>query len=85
MGLRNSREALTLAMAINAILRGSPAAALDILTQRLKALEKSILDSSGNVARWMELLPTSEAHLSSQEETIKAQKLEQAEKALKKV
>ena len=84
MGLRNSREAFTLSTAIDCILRGSPAGALDVLTQRLKALEKSIIDGNWHVARWLELLPTSEANLSLQEETQRAQKLEAAERSLKK-
>ena len=83
MGLRNSREALTLAYAMDALLRGEPSAAMDILAQRLKALERSIVDSNWNVARWMELIPTGEAQLSSQEETQRAQKIESAERALK--
>eukprot|EP00973_Karenia_brevis_P083092 11520021-Karenia_brevis.AAC.1 len=58
MGLRNSREALTLAGIINALLRGNPAGALDIVAQRLKAPERSIVDENWQVAGWMELIPT---------------------------
>eukprot|EP00973_Karenia_brevis_P089894 12399956-Karenia_brevis.AAC.1 len=84
MGLRNSREALTLATAIDQILKGSPAGALDVLMQRLKALERSIIDGNWNTARWFELIPTSEANLSLQEEALQAQKLERSERDLKK-
>ena len=83
MGLRNSREAQTLAYAMDSLLRGEPSACMDILAQRLKALEGSIVDSNWNVARWMELIPTGEAQLSSQEETQRVQKIESAERALK--
>ena len=58
MGLRNSREALTLATAMDALLRGNAGGAMDVLAQRLKALERSIVDSNWQVARWMELIPT---------------------------
>eukprot|EP00973_Karenia_brevis_P011721 1585919-Karenia_brevis.AAC.1 len=61
MGLRNSREAITLASCMDALLRGNQAGALDILAQRLKALERSIVDQNWNVARWMELIPTGDA------------------------
>eukprot|EP00973_Karenia_brevis_P073877 10270897-Karenia_brevis.AAC.1 len=84
MGLRNSREALTLSAIIDALLRGNPAGALDIVAQRLKALERSIVDGNWQTARWMELIPTGEAQLSMQEETLKAQRLEKAERDLRK-
>ena len=83
MGLRNSREALTLAHAMDSLLRGEPSSAMDILAQRLVALERSVVDQNWSVARWMELIPTGDAQLSTQEAAQKAQKIESAERALK--
>ena len=83
MGLRNSREALTLAASMDALLRGNTSGAMDVLAQRLKALERSIVDSNWQEARWMELIPTGDAQLSSQEETQRAQKLEKADRDIR--
>ena len=66
------------------MLRGNTAGAMDIVAQRLKALERSIVDSSWATARWMELIPTGDAHLTLQAEALIAQKLEKADRELRK-
>ena len=84
MGLRNSREAQTIAMAVDHLLRGSAAGAMDVLAQRMKARERAISDGNWNTARWFELIPTGDVQLTVQEEAHRAQKLEKLERDLRK-
>ena len=58
MGLRNSREARTLCCALDHLARGEYGETADLLSQRLKALEKAQKDgNSWRQAQWLELLP----------------------------
>jgi len=80
MGLRNARELQTLAMASDLIIRGQVSSGLDVLLQRWKAIEKSLVDGNWGVARWLELIPNTDMPLASREETRAALKAEKAEK-----
>ena len=82
MGLRNSREIETLSLIADLLLRGEEAAGLDVVMQRLKALERSLVDENWTVARWYELIPTGEAQLTSRAEATAALKLEESERKL---
>ena len=84
MGLRNSRELESWALLIDCLLRGETAAGLDVAMQRLKALERSIVDGSWSVARWYELIPTSASHLTDRHEALAAMRLEKSEQDLRK-
>ncbi|CAK0864466.1 unnamed protein product [Prorocentrum cordatum] len=57
IGLRTSREMRTLTLAIGLIAGGHFLKALDVLTQRFKALEIATDQGNWNHARWVELLP----------------------------
>ncbi|CAK0821418.1 unnamed protein product, partial [Prorocentrum cordatum] len=83
IGLRNSREIETLALAADHLLRGGQAVALDVVMQRLKALERSLVDENWTVARWRELMPTGGAQLASRAEATAALKLEESERKLR--
>ena len=60
MGLRNNRELITWCTLIDCLLRGEIASAMDLAFQRFGALEKSLVDNNWQVARWLELIPTSD-------------------------
>ena len=83
IGLRNSREIETLGLIADTLLRGEQAAGLDVVMQRLKALERSLIDENWTVARWYELIPTGDAQLTSRAEATAAAKLEESERKLK--
>lgn len=85
IGIRNHREVISLAVALDQLLQGKLAECGDLLVQRLKALETSFADGSWNSARHQELIPEVGASMTSQrerEETAKAElrvlKLKQA-------
>ena len=80
IGIRNAREAETMALIADTLIRGEADAALDVVMQRLKALERSVSDGNWSVARWMELIPTGETQLSSREEARTALRNEEAER-----
>ena len=77
---RSGREISTLALAMDCMLRGEVPKALDVMTQRLKALERSALDDGRATARWQELIPTSAALLTDRMEVRAGQSSERAEK-----
>ena len=68
LGLRTERELRTLMLCIDHLIRGDLGRALDVMCQRVKALEKSVIDQNWNTARWLELIPTSEAMLIPRDE-----------------
>jgi hypothetical protein len=82
MGLRNSREFATIALAMDHIVRGQVSAGLDVLTQRWKALERTLVDGHWSMARWHELIPTTEAPLLSRGENHAALRLEKSERSI---
>eukprot|EP00971_Amphidinium_carterae_P009217 181718-Amphidinium_carterae.1 len=50
LGVRTERELCTLMVTIDHILRGDPARALDTLAQRVKSLERSVMDKTWDTA-----------------------------------
>ena len=53
------------------------------MIQRMKALEQSLIDGSWSTARWYELIPTGESHLTSRAEARAAAKQEKDEQLMK--
>ena len=83
IGVRNERELRTLAEALDAFLRGRMAHAGDILMQRFRACEMSLMESSWEAAQQLELIPPSQVSCippgmrqSVQKETLKLRKLQ---------
>ena len=62
---RTSRELRTIAQALDALSAGQLPALADILMQRFKALEMSIVDAGWGLAKRVELLPDAPAGLTS--------------------
>lgn len=78
-----ARELLTLASAIDAIVRGKISGGLDILCQRMKATEMVCTGSHWTVAQKVEVLPTDSATLTKRPELSNAQKEAYAESKVK--
>ena len=84
MGLRTARELETLCLIVDELLAKRTSSALDILLQRLKALERTLIDQNWNVSRWFELIPTTEALLSKRRESMAALTAEKVDRLIKK-
>ncbi|CAK0833613.1 unnamed protein product [Prorocentrum cordatum] len=63
IGIEVYREMRTVCEAADAILSGKTAYALDVLSQRFKALQLFAIDKSWSGARWLELIPPSNEQL----------------------
>ncbi|CAK0850861.1 unnamed protein product [Prorocentrum cordatum] len=63
IGIEVYREMGTVCEAADAILSGKAAYALDVLSQRFKALQLFAIDKSWSGARWLELIPPSNEQL----------------------
>eukprot|EP00971_Amphidinium_carterae_P069620 1377830-Amphidinium_carterae.1 len=57
LGLRSSRELLTIARSVDSLLRGDTVGAVECLLQRFKAVELSALEGSWVNARHLEVIP----------------------------
>ena len=79
LGLRNERELRTLCLVLDLLLKGELARGMDVLAQRVKALEKSITDQHWLAARWLELIPTGQLLLVPRDEAREAAKEVEAE------
>ena len=71
-GMRTSRELRTLGLVMDLLLEGQLASALDVLIQRIKALELAAEQGTWQQARWLELLPPSDVATWSREELREA-------------
>ena len=76
IGVRAHRELITLGTCLDHLLTGQRLQCLDVLMQRLKAVEMSIQDGNWNLARHFELIPPSAAQLSQEAERSLAHKAE---------
>ena len=76
IGVRNHRELLTLGRAIDMLVQGQLAELGDLLMQRLKALETSLVDQGWHSARHQELIPPHSASLTTEGERRKAARME---------
>ena len=68
------RELVTLAIAVDQLLRARPSRALDTLLQRFKAVEAGLMGAHWSVAQRLELGPSENLSLTGQEELSSAQK-----------
>jgi hypothetical protein len=85
MTMRNERELRTIAMAIDAILRGKVAEAADFLIQRFKAVETAHHDGHWNTARHLEALPPPKVSAVDQEERESILRAEERESRFRKL
>ena len=76
VGLRTSREMRTIAEAVDAFVEGNVLRAGDLLIQRFKALETSVIDGSWLRARHHELIPEEGVGLASAAERQAISRLE---------
>ena len=74
-----SQELLTVCQGADLLLRGHPARALDLLAQRVKALEQQIHGGHWTVARQLELVSAESSGLSKGTEGAEAAKLAREE------
>ena len=85
IGVRSHRELITLGTAIDMLIMGELAELGDLLMQRLKALETSLVESNWMSARHQELIPPQAASLTSESERRRAAKQEAASLKLKEL
>lgn len=83
IGIRAHRELVTLCTCLDLLMSGESVRCMDVLTQRLKAVEASVLDGNWNLARHYELIPPAGAQLSHESERELAQKREMRQQKLK--
>ena len=76
LGVRNQREAITLATCIDQLLTGNLGGLGDTLMQRLKALETAVQEQSWQSARHQELISPQNASLTATDERDKAARTE---------
>ena len=76
VGIRNHRELMTLAMAVDYILEGDYVRALDLLIQRFKAVETSLGENGWHMAKHLELIPPTAVALTTIDEKDMAAKAE---------
>ncbi len=76
LGVRNQREAITLATCLDQLLSGNLGGLGDTLMQRLKALETAVQDQSWQSARHQELISPQNASLTATDERDKAARTE---------
>ena len=68
MGMRNSRETRTLCRALDLLAVKEYGQAADLIAQRVKALERNMVDNHWDRAQWAELLPPEGTTLMDREE-----------------
>lgn len=73
------RELMTVASTVDALLKGKPSVALDILCQRYKSIEASMSGSHWTVAQRLEVLPSESVILTAPQELTAAQREVSAE------
>eukprot|EP00971_Amphidinium_carterae_P341968 6481071-Amphidinium_carterae.1 len=79
LGLRSSRELLTIARAVDSMLRGDTVAAAECLLQRFKAVELSAQEGTWTNARHLEVIPEQKVAASSGAERRHAHACEKSE------
>lgn len=70
LNLRSQRELRTLCLAVDLLARLRPAQAADLLSQRIKAIEKAGVDGHWGSAQYLELMSPEQAGLLEREEEI---------------
>ena len=72
LGPRTMRELRTLCHTLDLLIQGKVAEAMDVLAQRVKALERAQADGHWDAAQWMELIPTGAVQLIPRRESRQA-------------
>ena len=72
LGPRTMRELRTLCHTLDLLVQGKVAEAMDVLAQRVKALERAQADGHWDAAQWMELIPTGAVQLIPRRESRQA-------------
>ena len=85
MGLRTSREMRAIAETVDALVEGDVLRARDLLIQRFKALETSVIDGTWSRARHHELIPEEGVGLASAAERQAISRLELQRRKLTEV
>ena len=85
IGVRNHRELLTLGRAIDMLIQGQLGELGDLLMQRLKAVETSLVDQGWHSARHQELIPPHAASLTTEAERRRTARLEISANKLKEL
>ena len=85
IGPRNVRELRSWCLPMGHFMRGDTDKGLDVMAQRAKALEKSIVDGTLDTARWLELIPTGQSMLVGRREATGAVKEGIAEEKSRRV
>ena len=75
MGVRNLREIQTLQLAMDCLLNGDLGMVGDVLMQRFKAIEGSMVDGGWELSRHMELIPSATVSTTTPEERERAGRL----------
>ena len=81
LGVRTERELRTLCLAFDHFLKGDLGRGMDVIAQRIKAIEQSVADQGWQTARWLELIPTGEVLLVPRAEVREAVKESTAEES----
>ena len=68
MGVRNLRQIQTLQLALDCLLNGDLGMVGDVLMQRFKAIEGSMVDGGWELSRRMELIPSATVSATTPEE-----------------
>ena len=85
IGVRNHRELLTLGRAIDMLIQGQLGELGDLLMQRLKAVETSLVDQGWHSAKHQELIPPHAASLTTEAERRRTARLEISANKLKEL
>ena len=80
-----SQEAVTVSQCLDLLAQGQPAAAMDILAQRLKALESASKGSHWSVSRQLELVRADAMAIAEEEESRQAAKRAREEEKLRRM
>ena len=70
MNLRTQRELRTLFVALDLLARSSPGRAADVICQRVKALERSVVEGHWQSAQHLELIPSETGTMLEREEEV---------------
>ena len=85
IGVRNHRELRTLGRAIDMLIQGQLGELGDLLMQRLKAVETSLVDQGWHSAKHQELIPPHAASLTTEAERRRTARMEISANKLKEM
>lgn len=70
LGIRSLRELKTLAQCLDLMAQGEVGRGADLISQRVKAIERATVDNNGQSAQFLELLPPENATLLERDEEV---------------